>query len=100
MTGTLVIQNVLYQWALSRVAGIHAFPGRYRGVYLTLVVTLLALHVIAAMVKVSLITGLVLAAIASLLVFWVNRDRMDIQRTFPEILRVPFMRQLLGATVR
>jgi hypothetical protein len=38
-----------------------------------------------------------MAAIASALVLWLNRDVLDIQRTFPEILRVPMMRQLLRA---
>jgi hypothetical protein len=51
-------------------------------------------------VTVPLVPGLGLASIASLLVFWLNRDLLDIQRTFPEILRVPFMRQLLGAPGR
>ncbi len=100
MGGALVIQNVLYQWVLSRVTGISALPARYRRVYSTIVITALSLKVVAALVSVSLVTGLVLAAIASGLVFWLNRDLLDIQKTFPEIQRVPFVGQLLGAPVR
>ncbi|MGH9146510.1 MAG: oligosaccharide flippase family protein [Vicinamibacterales bacterium] len=100
LSGALVIQNVLYQWALARVTGIDPFPARYRAVYSKLLITLLSLQVIGAIVDVSLITGLILAAIASALVFWVNRGCLDIQRTFPEVQRVPFVRQLLGAPIR
>jgi O-antigen/teichoic acid export membrane protein len=100
MGGTLVIQNVLYQWVLARVTGISALPVRYRRAYSSVLVTVLGLQVIEAVLSVPLMTGLGLAAIASALVFWLNRDLLDIQRTFPEILRVPFVRQVLGAARR
>lgn len=96
MSGTLVIQNVLYQWVLARVTGISALPVRYRRAYLTVLATVLGLQLIDAVFHVQLITGFILAAAASAVVFWLNRDLLDIQRTFPEILRVPFVRQLLA----
>ena len=100
MGGTLIIQNVLYQWVLARVTGISALPHRYRRAYSTVLVTVLGLQIIEALFDVPLMPGLGLAAVASALVFWLNRDLLDIQRTFPEILRVPFVRQLLGAPGR
>jgi hypothetical protein len=60
----------------------------------------LGLQVVEVAFDLALIPGLALAAIGSALVFWINRDLLDIQRTFPEILRVPFMRQVLGAPGR
>ena len=96
MSGTLVIQNVLYQWVLARVTGISALPVRYRRAYLTVLATVLGLQLVDAVFHVPLITGFILAAVASAVVFWLNRDLLDIQRTFPEILRVPFVRQLLA----
>jgi O-antigen/teichoic acid export membrane protein len=100
MGGTLVIQNVLYQWVLARVTGISAVPVRYRRAYSSVLLTVLGLQIVELVLDVPLIPGLGLAAIASALVFWLNRDLLDIQRTFPEILRVPFVRQLLGAPGR
>jgi O-antigen/teichoic acid export membrane protein len=100
MGGTLVIQNIFYQWVLARVTGISALPVRYRRAYSSILMTVLSLQIIEVFIHVPLMTGLVLAAVASSLVFWLNRDLLDIQRTFPEILRVPFMRQLLGAPGR
>ncbi|MGH9146574.1 MAG: oligosaccharide flippase family protein, partial [Vicinamibacterales bacterium] len=85
MGGTLVIQSVLYQWGLSRITGISALPVRYRRAYLTVLLTVLGLEVVKGLVSVPLATGLGMAAIASALVFWLNRDVLDIQRTFPEI---------------
>ena len=96
MSGTLVIQNVLYQWVLARVTGISALPVRYRRAYLTVLATVLGLQLVDAVFHVPLFTGFILAAVASAVVFWLNRDLLDIQRTFPEILRVPFVRQLLA----
>jgi O-antigen/teichoic acid export membrane protein len=100
MGGTLILQTVLYHWVLSRVTGISVLPLRYRRAYSTVLMTMLGLQIIQLVVSVPLVTGLGLAAIASLLVFWLNRDLLDIQRTFPEILRVPFVRQLLNAPGR
>jgi O-antigen/teichoic acid export membrane protein len=100
MGGTLVIQNVLYQWVLARVTGISALPVGYRRAYSSVLMTVLGLQVIEVFLDVPLMTGLVLSAIASTLVFWLNRDLLDVRRTFPEILRVPFVRQLLGAPGR
>jgi hypothetical protein len=100
MGGTLVIQTALYHRALSRVTGISVLPLRYRRAYTTVLLAMVSLQIIQLVVTVPLVPGLGLASIASLLVFWLNRDLLDIQRTFPEILRVPFMRQLLGAPGR
>jgi O-antigen/teichoic acid export membrane protein len=100
MSGTLVVQNLLYQWMLVRVTGISAFPVRYRRAYSSILMIVLGLQVVEVALDLALIPGLALATIASALVFWINRDLLDIQRTFPEILRVPFMRQVLGAQSR
>ena len=100
MGGTLIIQTVLYHWALSRVTGISVLPLRYRRAYTTVLLAMVGLQIIQLVVTVPLVPGLGLASIVSLLVFWLNRDLLDIQRTFPEVLRVPFMRQLLGAPGR
>ncbi|HSL72584.1 MAG TPA: oligosaccharide flippase family protein, partial [Longimicrobiales bacterium] len=57
MGGTLVIQNILYQRVLVRVTGISALPVRYRRVYSSVLVTMMALQVIQAFVSLPLVPG-------------------------------------------
>ena len=44
-----------------------------------------------------LILSLVLAATASLVVLLLTRRALDVAETFPEVLRLPFARRILGA---
>lgn len=93
---TLVMQNVLNQVAL-RTLGIPAFPRRYARVYV--VVVLAALGVVAAQVVLSppALVSPALAVIASAAVVLIARRALDVESTFPEILRVPMMRRLFGS---
>jgi hypothetical protein len=94
---TLVLQNVLYQVGLARGTDVRPFdPSRTR-VYVVIIAAALAVLAIQSLVRPPLVVGLVVAGLASLAVVALNRDALRIAETFPELLRIPFSRHLLGS---
>ena len=95
-TATLILHNILKQTGLRLGTGINLFDWRYFRVYL--IITLSALGVLAAqwLFNPPVYVSVILAGLASLLVFRLNRKQLDIEQTFPELLRLPLMRRLLG----
>jgi O-antigen/teichoic acid export membrane protein len=94
--GTLVLQNCLYQVGLARGTPVRPFdPSRAR-VYLVIVAVALAGAATETLLRPPLLGGLVIAGLASLAVLGLNRDALRIAETFPEVLRIPLSRRLLG----
>ena len=46
--------------------------------------------------RIGFASTLVLAALATWVVFRATRTLLDLERTFPEILRIPLVRRVLG----
>jgi O-antigen/teichoic acid export membrane protein len=109
---SLVIHNVLKQIGLNRTTGISPFDATYVRVYVVIAAgaaTLLLVQaalaplrgsasVNAIFVNVDLVfvAELALAGIVSLAVLGLTRDELRIGHTFPELLRLPFARRILG----
>jgi O-antigen/teichoic acid export membrane protein len=94
---TLVLQNVLNQIGLRRHVGIPPFDRRYVRPYVVVAIVAGALAFFQLAVEPPIVVGLVVAAAGALLVFVANRDLLAIETTFPEVMRVPFLRRLAGA---
>jgi O-antigen/teichoic acid export membrane protein len=95
-TITLFVFNLLKQAGLALGTGINLFEGRYRRGYIVLGVAAGGLLLFQILTDVPIGVGIVLAGLTSLLVLRLNRDLLNVEATFPEILRLPFARQLLG----
>ncbi|MCX6043962.1 MAG: flippase [Chloroflexi bacterium] len=95
-TITLLLHNILKQWGLQLGTGINIFDRRYLRVYMIISITAIVLFLIQWATSASVYISLGLAAIASLVVFRLNRDLLDVGQTFPELLRFPFMKRILG----
>jgi O-antigen/teichoic acid export membrane protein len=95
-TVSLIIFNLLKQAGLRRGTGISVFDRRFLWVYATIALAAVALALVQLAVQPGFLLSLVLAAITSLIVLAVTRRALDVADTFPEILRVPFARRLLG----
>ncbi len=95
---TLILQNALYQVGLTRGTGVRR-PDRSSGrVYGSIAIATIVVSVIALVAAPPLILGLIVAAVASAAVLSVNRDALRLAETFPELLRIPFARYLIGAS--
>jgi O-antigen/teichoic acid export membrane protein len=94
--GTLIVHNILKQTGLRLGTGINIFDWRYFRVYLVISLSALGLLLVQSLTSASAVVSIVLAAVASLVVFMFNRRLLDVSQTFPELLRIPLMRYILG----
>jgi O-antigen/teichoic acid export membrane protein len=100
LTATLVLQNVLNEIALHFATGISVFKWRYGRLYLLVAAVAAGLWGVQWLWSPPLAAGLALAALASLLVVMLNRQLLDVQATFPELLRVPLIGRWFGSGQR
>ena len=89
---TLIGYNLLLQAGLSPTADIHVFDRRYLLVYLTIALGAGGLFFVSSLTSLSFFALLPYAACVSLCVFAVAKKKLSIAETFPELLRLPFMR--------
>ena len=92
---TLIIQNLLYQAGLVRSA-IGVPSPRHVVTFVTIAVAIAALVLVQALTEMPLPLGLALAAAVSVGILGVSRSSLQIGRYFPELLKVPFLRQLIA----
>lgn len=97
---TLILHNILKQAGLRLGTGINLFEWRYFKVYLTIAASALGLLLIQSLTSAPVYISILLAGLASFLVFWLNRRLLDIEKTFPELLHVPLFRLILGSSRR
>jgi O-antigen/teichoic acid export membrane protein len=95
-TTALITFNLLKQAGLRRGTGISVFDRRYLWVYATIALAAIALGVVQVAIHPGFLLSLVLAGIASLAVLALTRRALDVADTFPEVLRLPFARRILG----
>jgi O-antigen/teichoic acid export membrane protein len=91
---TLVVQNLLNQWALRSAIGTAFIDRSCLWAYLVIALGAAALWTFQALVEPGLAIGLVAAALASLAVLVVSRNALELRDTFPELARVPLVRWL------
>ncbi len=95
-TLTLVLHNIFKQAGLRLGTGISIFDPVYRRVYIVITIAALSLALVQYIAKPHVYISIGLAALASLLVFRLNRHLLNVEEMFPELLRLPLMRKLLG----
>jgi O-antigen/teichoic acid export membrane protein len=97
--GTLVLYNILNHLGLKLATKINLFQWRYLRVYLSIVLGTLGLAILQRLLSFPIYVGVILAGLISLFVLIVNRDVLNIEHTFPELLRFRLV-QLLFASHR
>jgi O-antigen/teichoic acid export membrane protein len=95
-TSTLVLHNILKQAGLRLGTGINLFEWRYFRVYLMITFSALGLLLVQLLSSAPVYVSVALAGLASLLVIRLNRHLLNVEQTFPELLRLPLMRRILG----
>jgi O-antigen/teichoic acid export membrane protein len=93
---TLVIFNIMKQAGLMLGTGINIFDIRYRPAYLSVVLASAILLIIQVLIAPPFALSLMFAVVAALAVVRVNRTTLDMAGMFPELLRFPVIRWLLG----
>jgi O-antigen/teichoic acid export membrane protein len=92
---TLVVQNLLYQIGLARTpVGVPAL--RQIVTFGAIALAVAGLTVAQLALDPPLVIGLVAVAVAAVGLLLASRDSLEIGRYFPELLRVPVLRRLIG----
>jgi O-antigen/teichoic acid export membrane protein len=95
-SSTLILHNILNQAGLGLTTNIAVFDWHYLRTYLSIIVGSAVLLIVQAIAAPPVFVSFVLAGIVSLVLVYVNRGVLDVAQTFPELLRLPFMRHLLA----
>lgn len=93
---TLVIFNSAKQAGLRLGTGIALLDRQYLKVYLSVGLGALGLWLAQWLTSMPIYASGLLAVLVSVAAVRLNRDLLDVEGTFPELLRLPFARLLLG----
>jgi len=92
---TALFQTLMYQIGVNRSAGIELIPWKYVNVYAVAALSVAALVVVQKLWAPHIVVCFILAGIAWGLVLVAGRRQLDVESTFPELLRLPLVRRLL-----
>ena len=92
---TLVLFNCMKQGGL-RLIGISIFDPTYLKVYLSIVAIAVGVLLVDVIFSPPVYLSIVLAGIGSWLVFRINIRLLNVEHMFPELLKIPFMKRILG----
>src|SRR5690606_14208380 len=93
---TLIIFNIMKQAGLLLGTGISLFDREYVRVYVVLIAATVAMLAMQLIFNPPVLVGVVMVGVISLAVLRLNRDVLNVGNMFPELLRIPGMRWLLG----
>jgi O-antigen/teichoic acid export membrane protein len=97
--GTLVLYNILNHIGLKFATKINLFQWQYLRVYVSIALATLSLAILQKVLALPFYGGAVLAAIISLGILLINKNVLNLEQTFPELLRFRLI-QVLFATHR
>ncbi len=95
-TITLISLSIMKQAGLLLATNINIFDPRYRSVYLVIAVAAAGLLIVQIVFAPPFVISFALATLVSLIVLRVNRRALNLEDTFPELLRIPVIRWLLA----
>ena len=95
-TASVVLHNVLNHVGLFWRTDIDLFRWRGWKVYLTVLSAVLALYLVCRFFEPSVAITVSLVVLASLVLIRINRHSLDLEQTFPELSRVPLLREFLS----
>jgi O-antigen/teichoic acid export membrane protein len=93
---TLLLHNVLKQAGLRKGTGISIFDREHARVYGAIVGITLALVAIHALVGPGPVVGIALVCAGTAVLLWITRRTLRVGDTFPELLRIPLLRRMVG----
>ncbi|HSM72692.1 MAG TPA: flippase [Anaerolineales bacterium] len=95
-SGSLIVQNLLYQIGLKFETDVSFFDWRYLRVYVTIILGATGMVLFQLFLHPPIYIAFGMAALTSLLILRINHQALNVKETFPEILRLPLVHWLLG----
>ena len=94
--GTMILFNILKQAGLGLGTGINLFDWRYARVYVIIATGAAGLSLVQWLTAAPPWISILLAGLVSLMVFLLNLKVLKVSQTFPELLRIPLLKRILG----
>ncbi len=94
-TGTMVVHNIFKQAGLRLASGISVFDRHYLPFYLIIAGSAAALFLVTLFFSENIYVAVPLVALASIFVIRMCKDKLKVEETFPELLKLPLMKWLL-----
>jgi O-antigen/teichoic acid export membrane protein len=94
-TGTMIVHNIFKQAGLRLASGISVFDRHYLPFYLIIAGSAVALFLITLVFAENIYIAVPLVALASIFVIRMCKDKLKVEETFPELLKLPLMKWLL-----
>ncbi|REJ88818.1 MAG: hypothetical protein DWQ34_21380 [Planctomycetota bacterium] len=96
-TSTIIVHNVLNQIALGWGTSVTSFNMKYARVYGAIVVCTVLLCASQWLWQPPFFVGGLLAAAGSLVVLMASRGALEVEETFPELRRLPFLKWIVAS---
>jgi O-antigen/teichoic acid export membrane protein len=93
--GTMIVHNIFKQAGLRLASGISIFDRQYLPFYLIITGCALGLLLFTVLFGDNFYLAVPLVVLASLFVIRMCKDKLRVEETFPELLKLPFMKKLL-----
>ncbi len=94
--GAMLLHNLLKQAGLRLASGLSIFDRHYLSFYLLIAGSALGLFLFQRFVSSNIFIAVPIAALVSISILLVARTKLNVAETFPEILKIPGMRLILG----
>ncbi len=95
-TSAMIVHNILKQVGLKQAAGLHLFERQYLSFYLIIAAGGLSLFAVQYFLTANIYVAVAAASAVSLVILLLTRDKLHVEETFPELLRFPFLKTILG----
>lgn len=89
---TLILYNILNHIGLKFTTKINLFQWRYLRVYVSIAIATLGLAILQRVLSLPIYVGVVLTALISLGILLINKNVLNLEQTFPELLRFRIVR--------
>lgn len=95
-TISMVVHNILKQAGLKKASGMKLFEWQYLSFYLIIAAGGVGLFVVQYVLDTSLYISIAAAALVSIAILLITRQKLNVHDTFPELLKFPLMKRLFG----
>ncbi len=95
-TVAMIVHNILKQAGLRMASGMRIFEWKYLSFYLIILVGGFGLFLIQYFLTMNVFVAGGLAAAVSCIIFMITRSKLDVEETFPELLKLPLMKKVFS----
>jgi O-antigen/teichoic acid export membrane protein len=93
-SAAMVMHNILKQAGLRLASGLSIFDWHYLSFYLILIASAAGLFLVQIVIQ-NIFILVALTAVVTFVIILISREKLKVEETFPELLKIPFMRAIL-----